>query len=69
MTAFAFGHALQIVIDGGRDFRFQNFFESRYQRNSRSNINTLSYERVNKAIYTPTSLFFFDGLPGIQLNL
>ena len=26
MTQFAFGHALQIVIDGDRDFRFQNFF-------------------------------------------
>jgi len=26
MTSFAFGHALQIVIEGGADFRFQNFF-------------------------------------------
>lgn len=26
MTAFAFGHALQIVVEGGADFRFQNFF-------------------------------------------
>lgn len=26
MTSYAFGHALQIVIDGSADFRFQNFF-------------------------------------------
>ena len=26
MTAFAFGHALQIVREGNDDFRFQNFF-------------------------------------------
>ncbi len=26
MTSFAFGHALQIVVQGGADFRFQNFF-------------------------------------------
>lgn len=26
MTQFAFGHALQIVVQGGADFRFQNFF-------------------------------------------
>ena len=26
MTQFAFGHALQIVVDGSADFRFQNFF-------------------------------------------
>ena len=26
MTAYAFGHALQIVVEGNADFRFQNFF-------------------------------------------
>tara|TARA_B100001939_G_scaffold45956_1_gene35525 strand:- start:570 stop:1076 length:507 start_codon:yes stop_codon:yes gene_type:complete len=26
VTQYAFGHALQIVIKGDRDFRFQNFF-------------------------------------------
>ena len=26
MTQFAFGHALQIVVQGDADFRFQNFF-------------------------------------------
>ena len=36
MTAFAFGHALQIVIDGGRDFRFQNFFIGKEMRHTGS---------------------------------
>lgn len=26
MTQFAFGHTMQIVINGGGDFRYQNFF-------------------------------------------
>mgnify|MGYP003116703337 CR=1 FL=1 len=26
MTQYAFGHALQIVVDGAADFRYQNFF-------------------------------------------
>ena len=34
MTQFALGHALQIVINGARDFRFQNFFIGKEMRHT-----------------------------------